>query len=298
MKPYYFKSEQGNVGDDINAWLWQELIPQAIDNNPDHLLVGIGTLLNHRIPKASKYTVISSGVGYGDQPQLSHGIWQFIGVRGPISKKQLGIQSDISLLDGAYLLPQLRKMPSNSGTNIGYIPHVDSIIHGNWESVCKAADITLIDPRSSIEDFLISLSHCQFVITEAMHGAIISDAYGIPWIPAKAHDHIDERKWLDWSLSVETTIDFNYLNPVWKNSDTSSTVYAKNKIKRTKIVKRIFGQLYTPAPEIGSSNEVINLTAKKLKKIAAEVKPKLSSRSLISDKTERLNNDIDKFMSA
>jgi len=298
MKPYYFKSAQGNVGDDINEWIWKELLDNKIDDNSDHLLIGIGTLLNHRIPQASQYTVISSGIGYGNLPPLSQGQWNFVGVRGPITKKTLGIHSELSLLDGAYLLPQLRRLPANNGSRIGYIPHVESIILGNWEAVCSHADILLIDPRQSIEDFLTALSHCDFVITEAMHGAIIADAYGIPWVPAKAHDHINERKWQDWSQSVEVDIQFNYLNPVWKDEDYTLGRYLKHTIKRNALIKSCFGKHYTPAPNATSSKQVIATTAAKLKKIAQTAHPQLSSRPLITSKVQRLNDELNKIKDA
>ena len=54
MKLYYYKSPKGNFGDDLNPWLWNRLRPELFSENSDILFVGIGTLINHRLPKDIK----------------------------------------------------------------------------------------------------------------------------------------------------------------------------------------------------------------------------------------------------
>ena len=46
MKPYYWESQHGNFGDDLNLWLWDFLLPGLRDVHPEILLVGVGTVLN------------------------------------------------------------------------------------------------------------------------------------------------------------------------------------------------------------------------------------------------------------
>ncbi len=58
MKLYYFIDPSGNFGDDLNPWIWDRLLPDFFDQNADTLFIGIGTLLNHRIPYAAKKIVL------------------------------------------------------------------------------------------------------------------------------------------------------------------------------------------------------------------------------------------------
>ena len=46
MKPYYWESQHGNFGDDLNLWLWDFLLPGFRDVHAETLLVGVGTVLN------------------------------------------------------------------------------------------------------------------------------------------------------------------------------------------------------------------------------------------------------------
>jgi len=42
----------------------------------------------------------------------------------------------------------------------------------------------------------------EYVITESLHGAIIADAYGIPWLPITTMPAINPFKWHDWCESI------------------------------------------------------------------------------------------------
>jgi hypothetical protein len=293
MKPYYFKSSQGNVGDDINEWLWASLIPNALDENEDHLMIGVGTLLNHRIPKAKQYTVVSSGYGYGQKPHIDDR-WRFIAVRGPITAEAFNLPKDTIMLDGAYLLPTVKPvtLPPIKG-NVAYIPHVDSAIEGQWEKVCKLAGIGFIDPRWPFERFIKAVSQCEFVLTEAMHGAIISDAYRVPWVPVVAHPHIDQRKWNDWGGSLELDIRFNRINATYQGCINDKGLTAlKNQFKRNTLVRRCFKGRFTPAPKLRSSKQVIEQTAQQLNQLRQSAAPNLSLDTHLNRSRDQLLNAV------
>ena len=64
MKLFYW-NERPNFGDELNPWLWSRLLPPGtIDDDPSTWLVGIGTVLNHRVPKAEKVLFFGTGYGY------------------------------------------------------------------------------------------------------------------------------------------------------------------------------------------------------------------------------------------
>src|ERR671933_1813427 len=103
MQLYYRSPPGGNFGDDLNPWLWPQLLPYPLEQclDDDTLFIGVGSILNHRIPAhPTKKLVFGSGFGYGSPPQVT-GDWQFVGVRGPLTAKVLGLPSSVTYGDTA-----------------------------------------------------------------------------------------------------------------------------------------------------------------------------------------------------
>jgi succinoglycan biosynthesis protein ExoV len=100
MQLYYFKDRRGNFGDDLNPWLWRQLLPEVLQGSPDELFVGIGTLLNHRLPAAPLKHVFGSGHGYGRKPVIDSQ-WQFHAVRGFETARALGLPKETVITDAA-----------------------------------------------------------------------------------------------------------------------------------------------------------------------------------------------------
>ena len=63
MKLHYYRDAWGNFGDDLNPWLWPRLLPGHFDRRGDELVLGIGTVLNHRAPRAPVKQVFGAGAG-------------------------------------------------------------------------------------------------------------------------------------------------------------------------------------------------------------------------------------------
>lgn len=295
MKLFYFKAPQGNVGDDLNAWLWPKILSTILDDDHDHLLVGIGTLLNHKIPPARKYTVLTSGVGYGDLPNIHIGEWNYIGLRGPLSQKMLGVKGNISLLDGAYLLPLHLPQQRQPIHKLAYIPHVDSMIYGLWQDVTDIAGIKLIDPRWPVEKFVAEVCSCERIIAEAMHGAIISDAYGVPWQPTRAYDYINEFKWNDWANSLDMNVHLNVIGSTWKGDNGGSL--KRKTINTTKIIAKLCGvypDSWSQVRPHRSTWKTLERTAKELLYNASKREFYLSNEKLKGTKTDFLLDCIER----
>ena len=76
-----------------------------------------------------------------------------------------------------------------------------------WQEACKNLGLKILDVRSKPRVFIRELVKCDRVLCEAMHGAILADAYGIPWQPIRAHPKISARKCDDWGSSIGAKID-------------------------------------------------------------------------------------------
>ena len=211
MRLYW--SAKHNFGDSLNPWLWEMLLPGILNDDSSELLVGIGTILNHKIPKAGHKHVFGSGYGYGAIPDVHGPDWTIYCVRGPRTAARLNLPKTLAITDPAVLVRRFVDNSWNARGKTIFVPHFESLDLGDWNAVCKLADITLVDPCGPIEDVMSSIKHARLVITEAMHGAIVADALRVPWIPVRPLVKKNQQKWLDWFESVGLSCDSESLPP-------------------------------------------------------------------------------------
>ena len=208
MQIYYYKDSVGNFGDDLNGWLWDRLLPNFFDSDTSVRVSVIGTIINEVMPKADKWFVLTSGVGYGHLPQgFGNDNWKILSVRGPLSAKVLGLGSDKYITDGAALLNTLaefKPLPENERSGVIFIPHHHAISVGNWEEVCRLAGVEYVSPQWNAVDVINKIRNAKLVIADAMHAAIIADAMRVPWVPVITSPQINTFKWLDWALTINT----------------------------------------------------------------------------------------------
>lgn len=215
LKLYYWNG--GNFGDEINVDIWHRLLEGCIDVESEYirgdkspLFIGIGTLLNNQVPKENHKVIFGSGVGYG-KPQMDES-WNIAFVRGPLSCKELGLDESWYITDPAILLTEFYSKKTRQG-KIGFMPHHDSLESVNWAKLCEDMEITYLDPTADYNETLTILLSCEFIIAEAMHAAIVADAFDIPWSAVSLHGHINTFKWEDWSKSLD--LDFCMHKPPW-----------------------------------------------------------------------------------
>ncbi|EBA11546.1 polysaccharide pyruvyl transferase family protein [Roseobacter sp. CCS2] len=209
MKLTYFQGDPPNFGDELNATMWQHLLPSDFfDDDPSELFVGIGSVIQHDYPAAAKKVVVGSGYGgYTKKPDVHDGTWEFHFVRGPQTTQALGLDPQLAIADAAILLRETPLPAPAKDIKVGFMPHYESIERGNWQKACALAGITFIDPSHPTEKVLAEILGAELVITEAMHGAIVSDALRTPWIGVRTMHHVHRFKWHDWANALN--IDYN-----------------------------------------------------------------------------------------
>lgn len=205
VRLYYYKDQYGNFGDDLNPWLWPKLIPGIFNHDGETLFIGIGTLLNERVPATMPKIVFGAGVGYGNLPLIDQK-WKFFCVRGPLSAQVLGLDSELAITDPAVLIRTLSLPQISQCYDLSLMPHHKSVRLTNFKPLCEDLGINLIDPGAKVYKTIREIQRSKVLITEAMHGAIVADALRVPWIPLRLHSHIVEFKWRDWCCSLG----FNY----------------------------------------------------------------------------------------
>ncbi|MGK7939679.1 MAG: polysaccharide pyruvyl transferase family protein [Crocosphaera sp.] len=206
MKIYYYKEQ--NFGDQLNPWLWNQLLSGLIDHDPKIAFLGIGTLLNNnylgKIKKAQHKIIFSTGFGYGKEDNIdldaTHKIYC---VRGPLTAEKLGLPENLAITDGALLVRSVFNYKSyEKKYKYAYMPHYQLAGDG-WALACEKIGFGYIDPRWSVDKVLSSISETEILLAEAMHGAIIADTFRVPWIPIITNTSILKFKWLDWCASLD-----------------------------------------------------------------------------------------------
>ncbi|MBD8661923.1 polysaccharide pyruvyl transferase family protein [Rhizobium sp. CFBP 8752] len=207
MQPYYWASHHGNFGDDLNLWLWDYLLPGFRDVHADTMLVGVGTVLNPvLLPPGQKKLVIGSGYGYGEAPDINDPEWDVRCVRGPLTAAKLGLPLDRGITDPAALIPDMpefQNLPKIHKKT--FVPHWESAEFGMWQSVCEPAGLTWLDPRGEAKSVIRAIAQSEMIVAESMHGAILADAFRVPWIAVSTSRSINNFKWNDWAQSVGAT---------------------------------------------------------------------------------------------
>lgn len=213
MEVHYFRGKYPNFGDDLNASLWTHVLPHDVLDQQDILLFGVGSILNEERISAyagdpRRKAILGSGTSYGAPPSnLSD--WHVHAVRGPLTASLIGrpgkavTDAAILVADHADKYGVLRKQ----GGRIIVIPHHYSIDGARWAEAADRAGMTYVNPRSTVPEILSYIGQADLVITEAMHGAILSDTLRVPWIPISCSPDFDPFKWRDWALSMD--LDFS-----------------------------------------------------------------------------------------
>lgn len=205
MKPYYWESQHGNFGDDLNLWLWDFLLPGFREVHPDVLLVGVGTVLTKTLlPEEGRKLVLGSGFGYGVLPDMrDQSLWDIRCVRGPLTAGKVGVAEHLGIVDPAVLvadMPEFANQPKRYPC--AFVPHWESAVAGLWPVVCATAGMHYIDPRGEAKDVIREIAQSELIVAESMHGAILADAFRVPWVAVSTSANINSFKWQDWAATL------------------------------------------------------------------------------------------------
>jgi len=216
MQLIYFRSRAGNFGDDLNPLIWPALAPELFGSDSSIGFVGIGTIIGLPFLDCGNLKVFSSGVGYDSVENNWRGKRiEYICVRGPISARILGLADELSISDGAILAPLVQGFPAraSNGSVTSIVPHYQTLELGGWTEVADLTGFQLIDPRDDPVSVVSRIARSGLVLTESLHGAIMADLYGVPWVGFATSKHFGIPKWIDWTLSVGQRLEIASIPP-------------------------------------------------------------------------------------
>lgn len=269
MKLFYYKLPNGerNFGDNLNPWIWDQLIPGVLNNDESVAFVGIGTLINDGLPyktrHASKRVIFGTGVGYGKGELKLNESYKIYCLRGSLSAQALGVKEDFGITDGAVLIRRVYNNTAKKIYRYSYMPHYELAGKG-WEIVCKELGYGYIDPRWTVEKVLSAISQTEVLLTEAMHGAIVADALRVRWIPIVTNSTILSFKWQDWCSSIDIEYKPNYIkrlhNPREKQNLLTPVRLVRDRIRQHKASQALKQVAMNQHSYLSEDSRIENLT--------------------------------------
>jgi len=207
MRKICIEVKGGNAGDNLNNVLWDLLLPANKFLPANEALLGIGTYHNPKVPIGiKKLHIFGAGSDIVSKTEwLKKFECDFHFVRGPLTARNWSCEGN-AITDGAMLLSHtsLMYLPDIKSKKIGYIPHHCSSNNADFQKICDSADIEFINVRTNdIEKFISQVKSCEYIIAEALHGAIVADIFRKPWVAVKSAAYINEFKWNDWCRTLK-----------------------------------------------------------------------------------------------
>lgn len=235
MDIYSYISTIPNLGDDLNHWLWNKVLPPSFLDK-EGTFIGIGSVIHpeHLSRIQNPGTIHILGAGSRNKEYPLTGVNQEMkihAVRGPLSAKALRLPDEYSLIDAAYAIrftpmyKDLLQLPKKyKHTLITYFRSKDLIYYPLLQKL-KNVHILHSSDYGSIENALKIIAQSEYVISESLHGAILADALRVPWtrlnfyLKNSRDKETAEFKWADWVSSINLnnipTLEVPLLLPNW-----------------------------------------------------------------------------------
>jgi hypothetical protein len=212
--------------------------------NPGRCLLVIGSLLTNPDLRRMPIPVDIWGCGWkgADAWRGLEVDANFYAVRGPLTRAGIGLAADMALGDPALLLPHLFRRPrQDNGLNL-LVQHIDRVgsAKARERAVSAGCDKFLspwvyaavglqtaqlarwwttladlrrwgADLRGSVHplwETVDQIAGAKFVLTGSLHGAILAQAYGIPWAAFDDGCVDSPSKWEDWGAYLGIEIAF------------------------------------------------------------------------------------------
>lgn len=286
MKLHFYRHAGGeaNFGDDLNPWLWRQLLGDVLDDDDSTIVLGAGTLLNsglaRRLPTGADRVVLGSGAGYGPPPGPGSGLgrWRIYWLRGPLSAAALGLEPALAITDPAMLLARFIARADQPSAGFAYMPHLSSARAGSGQlkALCGRLGVRLIDPRQPVEQVAAAIGSSQTLLTEALHGAVVADALRIRWIPVKSTTRLLDFKWHDWCRSLGITYRPQVLPQLWDPEPGSRLVdRSRKRVKLALLEARLRWVMARARPSLSDEpthHRLIERMAERCERFRADVR--------------------------
>jgi succinoglycan biosynthesis protein ExoV len=160
--------------------------------DPDRF-IGIGSDMDDRhrgLPKV----IFGAGARRPDQLSTDEQRLSVRFVRGPRTAAALSHLDVRYISDPAILMPLFyprQREADGRALTIGFVPYFETPSELS-SAIATALRLVVIEPTLSVEAFIEKLLRCDAVICEAMYGAILADAFRVPWRACRIGNGVNE----------------------------------------------------------------------------------------------------------
>jgi len=258
VRLFYWETAEGpnNFGDALNPWLWPRELGPGLVGKDGPWLVGVGSLLGdvRPFPEDGLKLVVGSGAGYGRLPAVD-GTWRVYGVRGPLTASRLDLPPEAAACDPAILVGRhfdYGAVPRRA--QVALMLHWRSV-NTAWRLMARQLGWTFVDPRDSPENVMRGIAGAELLLTEALHGAIVADAFRVPWTPIRTSPEILGFKWEDWCASVGLAYEPVGVWPLYRRPERDSTARRTGRAIKRLLVERELKDAARRRPQLSAPAE-------------------------------------------
>lgn len=257
MKLFYWEANDGpnNFGDALNPWLWPRELGTLLDGKEGAWLMGIGSLLGsvRPFPLDGLRLVVGAGAGYGAPPRLDAS-WRVYAVRGPRTAALLSLPPETAACDPAILARRhFARDEALPRAAVALMLHWRSA-NVAWRDMAEELGWTFVDPRGEVEAVMRQIAGAELLVTEALHGAIVADAFRVPWIPVRSTREILAFKWEDWCGSVGLDYRPVSVRQLYDRKAASGAASAARATVKRILVRRTLREVARKRPFLSSSD--------------------------------------------
>jgi len=165
--------------------------------------LGIGSILHFTL----KNDIVWGSGFICDNEKCREKPLQVYAVRGQLSRQMLlgqGIKCPEIYGDPALLFPRFYNPIIEKKYDLGIIPHYVDAQNENLKNFISEK-VLIIDIKSGYQKVITSILSCKKIVSSALHGIIVADAYGIPAMWLEFSDKVVGKgfKFRDYFLSVQ-----------------------------------------------------------------------------------------------
>jgi pyruvyltransferase len=200
-----FWRDEGNWGDEVNPLLASLLSEKPVLRSElySRAFMAVGSTLD----MANRRTRVW-GSGLLDSESLPREAPLSIhAVRGPLTRERLlaaSIPCPDTYGDPVLLLPRFYNPHTRRKFRVGIVPHAADKASLWLEPFRALPDVVVLDVAGDLLYFVRSLKACDVILSSALHGLVLADAYGIPrrWIKLSDGVPGGDFKFRDYLLST------------------------------------------------------------------------------------------------
>lgn len=238
MKAYWWRANSGmcNFGDEITSIVLSKKfsIEHELTTIEEADLISTGSILNKLVnnkkveSRKGKIHVVGSGL---ISPYIKHNsILKRLKPLGKTFSKKVVIHSVRGYLtqqvleglgeraypigDPGLLLPLIYNDDIPQSYKVGFIPHISTIDDPEWDALCEriAGSIKIDFRTDDLERVITQIKSCELILSQSLHGLILSDAYEIPncWFYNGALHSGGRFKFYDYFSSVGRSFDLKF----------------------------------------------------------------------------------------